>query len=76
MKLRSIASRYRLLSSVMALALALVALAYSSPAAFAQHKPGMLCEEGCVNWNAEQGCIQNMLCCSYSDGSYECWDIT
>jgi len=68
MKTLSVRSRHRLLlTNVLALALALGALAYAPPVLAWQ------CDGGCVNWNAEQGCIEYQDCCVWDDGSYTCW---
>jgi hypothetical protein len=71
MKIQSVLSRYRLLTSVLALALALGALAYSPQPALAAPE----CQEmGCVEWSVQTGCTATMFCCTgFSDGGYLCW---
>lgn len=51
MKTLSILSRFRLIINVLALAVALVALAYAPPPAFADD---IICDEGCVAWDAQR----------------------
>ena len=70
--IRSLLARYRLLTSVLSLAVMLGAL-YSSPVAMA----AMDCElMGCVDWNAQTGCTVYSYCCvDFSSGSYACWNI-
>ena len=70
MILRTARSRSRLLINVLVLAISLVALSYSRDTAFAD--PAQ-CDEGCVNWNAEQGCVETMICCVFNDGCVMCW---
>ena len=70
MILRTARSHSRLLMHILALAICLVALSYSSDTAAADP---VQCDEGCVNWNAEQGCVETMLCCQFNDGCVMCW---
>jgi hypothetical protein len=67
-QIHSFVSRFRLLGSFAALAILLGALAV--PPVRAE-----ICEDGCVNWNASQGCIECQHCCSYDDGHFECHQI-
>jgi len=75
MKIASVLSRYRLLVNVVALALALSALAYAPPPAFAD--PARCENMGCVEWSAENGCTATMYCCVFdeqgTDGGVMCW---
>lgn len=73
-KIQSILSRYRLLTSVLALALVLGALA--APPVPAQDMlivDPLLCGAGCVNWVDGQGCLDCMHCCTLGSGDYWCW---
>ena len=73
-KIRSVLSRYRLLTSVLALALALGALAYTP--ATAQDMlvdGGWSCQfMGCINWQ-NNVCIAAQECCVNTDGRYYCY---
>ena len=62
---RSIFARFRLLSSVMALAVLLCALAVT-PA----HAQG--CDDICSWWTSMSGCLSCSHCCVYADGHYTC----
>jgi hypothetical protein len=62
---RSIFARFRLLSSVMALAVLLCALA-GTPAHAEQ------CEDICSGWTSMGGCDTCNHCCVYPNGSYTC----
>jgi hypothetical protein len=70
MKLQSVTSRYRLLSSILALALMLVALAYSPSPGLAQ---GEVCDGGCINWSQQNGCTGYLACCAWGPDDYQCW---
>jgi len=70
MILRTARSHFRLLIYVLVLAVSLVALSYSPEIASADPPQ---CTDGCVNWNAEQGCVETMTCCVFSDGCAMCW---
>jgi hypothetical protein len=74
-KIRSVLSRYRLITSVLALALALGAL-WFTPAAVANDEEGggaWQCSTGCVNWDARVGCLQYLTCCvSDRTGNWNC----
>ena len=65
-----LSSRFRLVWSSLALAVLLAALAIT-PA-----RAETICEDGCVNWSACQGCIECQHCCSYDDGSFDCHAVT
>lgn len=67
-KIRSVLSRYRLMVNV--LALVFVLSTFAAPAAA---DPGPICENGCVNWNQQQGCIDCEHCCSGASGWYFCY---
>lgn len=64
--------RYRLLTNVLALVLVLGALAL--PARGDVEPLAMECENGCVGWNAQQGCTNCQRCC-VDGGNYRCWRI-
>lgn len=66
--IRSFLFRYRLITSM--LALAFLAGALAVPPANADI--GMLCSTGCINWTQEDGCLDCQSCCSFSTGLYEC----
>ena len=70
MKRLPIISRCRLLLNVLVLALALAALAASPSPASAAGEP--ICEGGCVDWNAQQGCVRYQYCCVYDNGNFCC----
>lgn len=70
MKMATILSRHRLLlTNVMALALVLCALAFAPAAAFADD---IICDEGCVAWDAQNGCTKMMSCCVRSPDDWTC----
>jgi hypothetical protein len=69
-KMRAFLFRYRLLNSLLALALLVGALAVSP----AKADIAPICSTGCINWSQEAGCLDCQTCCSYSDGSYSCSD--
>ncbi len=71
MRVTSILSRYRLITNVLALCVALTALVYSQPHALAE--PAQCQEMGCVEWSAENGCTATMFCCVFDDGGVMCW---
>lgn len=64
-KVRSTFARFRLLSSVVVLALMLSALAVT-PARAEQ------CGDICSGWNSQVGCTTCNHCCVYDDGHYVC----
>lgn len=64
-EIRHVFSRFRLLGSVLALAVMLSALAV--PPARAE-----ICEDLCWGWNVKAGCVDCHHCCSYDDGHYTC----
>lgn len=70
MNSRTLTSHSRFVSIAFALVIAFVALGYSPPPASSN---AAICEEGCVNWNAQQGCVEVMLCCLFNDGGVMCW---
>jgi hypothetical protein len=63
-KIRDFFSRFRLVYSLMALAVLLSAIALTP--VHAQE-----CVKGCWNWNASTGCTQCMICCVHDDGSFQ-----
>ena len=70
MRSRTLKSGSRRLVPLLALLISLVALSYSPPPTMAE---AAQCTEGCVNWNAQQGCIEVMTCCLFNDGCLMCW---
>ena len=69
-EIRNVLSRFRLLGSLLALAVMLSALAIT-PA-----RAATICENGCSGWNVTQGCTNCNHCCSHDDGSYECTPVS
>jgi hypothetical protein len=69
-KVRSILVRFRLLTNILALAIILGAFTLMPPVASAD--PGWICESGCIDWNAQQGCVQPITCCANSQGGWFC----
>lgn len=59
-------SRFRLLSSLLALAVLLSALAVTPTRA------DTICEDLCWGWTAKSGCTDCHHCCAYDDGHYTC----
>ena len=73
-KIHSVLSRYRLLTSVLALALALGALATAPAAADDMEALGWRCEPmGCVLWSYNV-CYSERICCVNGLGGYRCYD--
>ncbi|HEV2829130.1 MAG TPA: hypothetical protein VGW76_16150 [Pyrinomonadaceae bacterium] len=79
-KIRSVLARYRLLTSVLALALALGALPYTPATAgdeVAMEEEGggeWRCEHmGCVRW-VDNYCYSKRICCVDGRGGYVCYD--
>jgi hypothetical protein len=71
-KLRTILSRYRLISSALALVFMLAALTLSpSPSSAFECHLGMICGQGCVNWSEASGCLDCEYCCACGD-DYTC----
>lgn len=64
-KVRSTFARFRLLSSVLALAFMLSALAVTPVRA-------EVCDDICSGWSARLGCTSCNHCCVRDDGSYYC----
>ena len=68
-QIREFISRFRLIGSSLALAVLLGALWVTPVRA-------EICEDGCVNWNVSQGCVNCQHCCSQDNGSYTCTAVT
>jgi hypothetical protein len=68
-KIKSTLSRYRLVVNLLALAIALGALASSPPAT---HADDVICDEGCIEWNAQNGCTKMMSCCVRDPTDWTC----
>lgn len=70
-KIKLLLSRYRLLGSILVLAISLVALVTAPPPVRAD----IICEEmGCVNWSYDW-CFETRRCCVDEDsGLYKCKD--
>jgi hypothetical protein len=62
-------SRYRLLTNILVLALALGALAASPSPAYASNP---VCSDGCVAWDAQNGCTTMMSCCVNGPDDWVC----
>ena len=77
-KIQSMLSRYRLLTSVLALALALGALATTPATAqdplMEEGAGGWRCQPmGCVLWS-DNVCYKYRTCCVNGQGGYKCYD--
>jgi hypothetical protein len=71
-KLRTSLSRYRLISSALALAFMLAALTLSTPSSSAfQCHVAPICGQGCVAWDEVNGCSDCEACCA-CDNEYSC----
>ena len=66
-KIHRFLSRYRLITSILALAVLMGALAVTPAEA-----DGPQCEPGCIDWIKGIGCIDCQFCCVWPDGSYSC----
>lgn len=73
-KIRSILSRNRLMTNVLALALLLGVLAVTPAKGDIVPLNDMTCYTGCVNWTKQDGCLECTHCCSWDDGSWRCWE--
>ncbi len=69
-EIRNVLSRFRLIYSLLALAVVLSALTITPVRA------STICEHACWGWDVKQGCTNCHNCCSYDDGSYSCPPIT
>jgi hypothetical protein len=68
MRFKSFLSHQRLLVNLLALALALGVLVLP-PAAIANE---IICDEGCVAWDIQNGCTRMMSCCVRSPQDWAC----
>lgn len=69
-KIRSFLSRYRLMTNVLALVFVLGTLAV--PAAGDESETMVFyCENGCIGWTQQQGCVNCQRCCDNG----LCWRI-
>jgi hypothetical protein len=66
-KMRSILSRFRLLTNVLALAFVLSAYATPAPAQDIGILYNFMCSSGCVDWEDGVGCLACEKCCSSRD---------
>lgn len=71
-KIRSVLSRYRLVTNVLALVFVLGTLA--APAAADDFELILECSNGCIGWNQQQGCTNCQRCC-VDGGNYQCWQV-
>lgn len=71
-KIRSILSRYRLMTNVLALVFVLGTLAV--PAAGDEFELIIECENGCIGWTQQHGCVNCQRCC-VQGGVPNCWRI-
>jgi len=62
-KIPRVLFRYRLMTDIVALVLLLAALAVTPSEA--QTQP--MCDSGCINWNAQNGCVECQKCCFNPD---------
>jgi hypothetical protein len=69
MKFRSFLSRHRFSINLLALAFAISALALPQTAN-AQKK--VVCDSGCIEWNAQNGCTRYMSCCVAAPDDWAC----
>lgn len=61
-------SHRRLLTNVLALAIAITALVWTTPTS-AQR---VICDTGCVAWDIQNGCTLYMTCCAASPSDWAC----
>lgn len=62
-------SHRRLLTNFLALAIAIAALVWTTPASA---QGGVICETGCVAWDVNNGCTLYMTCCVASPSDWAC----
>lgn len=68
-QLREFLFRFRLVGSVVALAIMLTALALTP----VQADPSVICENACWSWNVWEGCTDCHVCCvNTGTGEYDC----
>lgn len=61
-------SHRRLLTHVLALAIAITALVWTTPASAQK----VICDTGCVAWDSQNGCTRYMTCCVASPSDWAC----
>lgn len=61
-------SHRRLLTNVLALAIAITALVWTTPASAQE----VICDTGCVAWDIQNGCTRYMTCCVRSPSDWAC----
>jgi hypothetical protein len=73
MQVMSVLSRYRVAAIALTLALTLGALVTTPAAADAATAQAQwICEDGCWDWDIENGCNQEVTCCANSGGDWFC----
>jgi hypothetical protein len=73
-KIRPVLSRYRLMINLLALVFVLGTLVMPAAADDGFELITEACETGCTGWNAQNGCVFCMKCCTYGD-SYKCSQV-
>jgi hypothetical protein len=75
-KISKVLYRFRLMTSILALVLLLGALVVT-PASADEFfvLEGESCENGCIGWNQEQGCVTCQRCCVKDSGEWRCWQV-
>lgn len=75
-KIPKVLYRYRLMTSILALVLLLGGL-FVTPASADENfvlEGGVICDNGCIGWNVQNGCVRCLRCCANSsNGEYACW---
>ncbi len=77
-RIQNLLKRHRLMTNTLALLL-LVGVLAITPASGDDNgvvpEGGGNCENGCINWNAQNGCVECQRCCVYSNGGWACWMV-
>ena len=68
--------KFRLLTSFLALVLLLGALAVTPASTDDFIIEGETCENGCIGWNQQNGCVVCQRCCVNDSGANKCWQVS
>jgi hypothetical protein len=76
MQIMSVLTRYRVAAIALTIALTVGAMvttpAAAGPAAAPSADAQWICEDGCWDWDINNGCNQEVTCCASSGGDWFC----
>jgi hypothetical protein len=72
-RLSNVLHRYRLMTGFLALVLLLGVLVVTPAEADIVIEGGLTCQNGCITWNQQQGCVECQRCCVKDTGEWGCW---